>query len=144
MRIFIILLVIILTATSSVFAERIQLTCAMMPSLAQTNAECKSDNPHIFTNFPYHVPAGKFFCATDYILSNKFPYDPPAYNTNMRTMYFAVTGFSVAAHHPQVSLRTPIVYGPGSEIVGWILNSMTENQNIYAYMLGYLANDSNC
>lgn len=132
--------VALLVLLSVGFAEaqtRVQLTCNIL-AVAGVTEECQGGG------FPYTVPAGSWLCVTDHLLVNKFPYDPPAYGTNMRSMYFMVWGLTVAAHHPQVSLVTPYAYPPGTIYRGWISNGMSEDQYVYGIITGYLSSNSNC
>ena len=113
------------------------LSCNVL-SPSGTDVECDTGG------WPYQVPVGKTLCVTDLVLINKFPYDPPAYGTNMRTMYFATWGISIPAHHPQVSFNTPIRYGSGTLMRAWILNGMSEAQYVYGILSGFLSSTVDC
>ena len=105
--------------------------------------ECTPDGKGVIrSDFPYDIPANKSLCVTDYLMANKFPYDPPEYGKRMRTLYALFLEWSVPAHHPQYSLVTPQRYPGGIKFRAWVLNGMSEPQNTYIEVLGFLTTGS--
>ena len=134
----IVLMIVCIGITTPVFGQtRVNLSCNIYSS-AGSEIECNNGG------FPYTVPAGKWLCITDMLLINKYPFNPPTCGPDMHTMYFYLYGITIAAHHPQVSLNTPFVYGPGTVYRGWIANGMCEDQYVYGIVTGRLWPNADC
>ena len=96
---------------------------------------------------PYTVPAGTTYCMTQAFLVNKYPWNPEryystgstaqGYHGDMHTMYLMMVGFSLPAHHPEITWTPPFARGPGSYIQAWINNGMLEAQNVFTIVRGY-------
>lgn len=138
------------------YAQRIQLGCAMTAPAAWVDGkdmakmvECLPDKQAegiMYSSFPYKIPANKSLCVTDYVLVNKFPYDPPEYGTRMRTLYALFPAMTVSAHAPYLNLRTPQRYVAASTptFQAWVINGMSEPQNVIVYVFGFLGPAGDC
>ena len=88
--------------------------------------------------FPFEIPADKVFFITHWHLTNKYPYQPPAYDGHLASMYFLTYAGTVTAHHACDHFDPPYQYLGGSPFRGWIVNGMTEEQWVYAMVQGFL------
>ena len=102
-------------------------TCPGTPDGGMTNGT--------MTPVTYIVPAGKRYQVCSMRLSNKFPYDFVSH----RTMYLEASfGWAVSAHAPYMDFNPPFDLPAGTEISLYVLNGMTETQNIYGLIGGKL------
>lgn len=116
-------------------AQNLYLVCNMLAKGLTGGQRCTAKN------FPYTVPVGKTFCLTHAVLINKYAHNPDRYGGDEHTMYLEEYGFSVPAHHPEITFTPPRELPAGWQLIAQVDNGMNEDQYVYVIEQGILVDE---